>query len=210
MKIYICGDTGIINEEVYSGRESGFCIVEEYEHAYQKELPRFQKINFNILGSPPYALPYEDIPRKKYLGIGNVSLSKDSEFYCDYNESLPHLEVDAIEIRNKFFADETDLVWIKIYGSAIAMPEGYSFYGYDISFVPEIEGAFSIINDCMFICKWHGCDNEGSAFLKYFDSLNENGLFNDADTAFGYMKYYLSFDWTERGEYCICEIYRKN
>ena len=39
--------------------------------------------------------------------------------------------------------------------------------------------------------------------------LNPNGLFDDAETALRYMKYYLSFDWSERGEFCLCEIFRK-
>lgn len=55
--------------------------------------------------------------------------------------------------------------------------------GFDITYAPDINGAFSIINDCLFICRWHGCDKEGTAFLAYFNALNPNGLFDDAETA---------------------------
>ena len=209
MNLYCCENTNEIIEEPYSGIEMGFCIVEKYEYAYQKELLRFKEIDFKSFGIPPYGLPYEDIPRKRYLGIGNpYSVEED---YGDMEDPLPQSEDEVIEIRDLFYSNEyCDIVWFRIHDSNAVVPHGYRFCGYDITYVPEINGAFSIINDCLFICKWHGCDENGTAFSEHFELLNENGLFDDANTALGYMKHYLSFDWSERGEYCICEIYRNN
>ena len=91
----------------------------------------------------------------------------------------------------------------------VAIPEGYEFIGYDISYPCDYSGSFSIICDCMFICRWHGCDKEGILFLPEFSKLNANGLFDDWQSAYDYMVKYLSEDWTERGEYCILEIFKK-
>jgi len=206
LKSYICEAPSVIKEEPYRGPESGFCIVENYDYTYQNELPRFRESGFKA-----YALPHEDTPEKRYLGIGNMSSTEeDLGFSWGIDNVLLQSENEAFEIRDEFYSKEhCDLVWVRIHGSVVAAPEGYQFCGHDITYIPNVEGAFSMINDCMFICKWHGCDAEGVAFLLYFWKLNKNGLFDEADTALEYMKHYFSFDWTERGEYCICEIFRK-
>lgn len=207
MTLYTCYETNVITEDQYNRVESGFCIVEKYDYTYQKELPRFNK----IAGVKPYGLPYGDKPVKRYLGIGNQSSTEPPGYSWDIDAILPNSEKEAVEIRDVFYSSaHCNVVWVRIQGSAATVPEGYQFYGCDVTYTPNIEGAYSIINDCMFICKWHGCDEEGTEFLDYFGQLNENGLFDKADTALGYMKHYLSFDWSERGEYCICEVFRKN
>lgn len=206
IKQYICHETNIITENPYKGIESGFCIVEKYDFTYQKELPRFKKINFRA-----YALPYNDNPEKKYQGIGNLPQTKDNppESYWEIG-GLLQSENEIFDLREKIYNPANcDVVWVKIHGSLKHIPTGYCFCGYDITYEPDFDGAFSIINDCMFICKWHGCDEEGVEFSDYFKSLNYNGLFDKTETALDYMKHYLSFDWSERGEYCISEIYRQ-
>ena len=212
MKLYICEVTNEITEEVYEDYsyniESSFCIVEKYEYAYKRELPRFQKVFKKNRVIPPYGPPYKETPRKGYFGIGN---SPEADVgWWDYEDTIQS-EQEAVEIRKELYSEEScDVVWFRVHGSVAAIPEGFELCGYDITFAPEIEGAYSIINDCMFICTWHGCDEEGTAFIDYFNVLNTHGLFDDTDTALAYMRHYLSFDWSERGEYCICEIYRKN
>jgi len=207
MTLFVCHETNVIKEEPYDEINTGFCIVENFEYVYQKELPRFNKTP----DIKPYGLPYEDNPPKVYLGIGNLSNENSTQDANFYSESCLKSEDEVIKIRDTFFSKEhCDVVWFKVYGSNAIAPNGYETCGYDITFTPDINGAFSIINDCMFICKWHGCDKEGTAFLDYFKRLNDGGLFDDANTALEYMKHYLSFDWSERGEYLIYEIFRKN
>jgi len=208
MNLYICYQTSIITVEKYEEQQSGFCIVENYDYAYKTALPKFNFKELNI--EPFYALPCDDLPRKRYFGIGNRPSNKGmSEYDYEYG-FLPQTENKVLEIRERFYLAETcEIVWIRIHGASGAVPEGYLLCGYDITYIPDLEGAFSIINDCMFICKWHGCDENGTEFLDYFNKLNENGLFNQVDTALSYLKHYLGFDWSERGEYIICEIYRK-
>ena len=204
--LFSCNETNVITEEPYEEISAGFCIVEQYDYVYQKELPRFNKVP----GIKPYGLPYGDQPKKKYFGIGNLSFEKVAQNYNFYLDSCLKAENEVIEIRNTLFSEEhCDVVWFRVYGSDAVAPYGYKSCGYDVTYEPDLNGAFSIINDCMFICRWHGCDDEGTAFQPYFEALNDNGLFNDVETAISYMKYYLSFEWSERGEFCICEIFRK-
>ena len=202
MKLYSCYTTNILTEEPYNDMESGFCFIENFDYAYKKALPKFNKNKIKA-----YGLPYDDTPVKKYLGIGIALEENISE---NYDENALDSEEEAITLKNLLDKPEfCDVVWYRIFGSLSDIPKAYYFYGYDITFIPKIHGAFSIINDCMFLCKWHGCDKEGTAFNHYFTRLNENGLFETATEAIDYMKHYLSFDWSERGEYCICEIFRK-
>ena len=53
---------------------------------------------------------------------------------------------------------------------------------------------------------WHGTDTEGVLFKKYHNKLNQNALFDAPEIAKEFLKYYLSFDWTETGEYTITEV----
>ncbi len=206
MTLFSCEETNVIIEKPYEGIRAGFCIVEKYDYVYSKELPRFN----SIPGKKPYGLPYGSIPQKVYLGIGNLSQEKVPQKYPFYVEGCLKTESEVVEIRNTLFTKEhCDVVWFRVYGSDALPPDGYVSCGYDITFEPEFDGAFSIINDCMFICRYHGCDDEGTAFSSVFLLLNDNGLFDDVATAESYMRKYLSYDWSERGDYCICEIFRK-
>ena len=206
MTLYCCNETNAITEAPYEEISAGFCIVEKYEYVYQKELPRFRAMP----GIKPYGLPQGDAPKKMYAGIGNPSYETAPQKYDFYRESCRRSESEVFALRDVLFSTENcDVIWFRVYDSDAEAPAGYSSCGFDITYAPDINGAFSIINDCLFICRWHGCDKEGTAFLAYFNALNPNGLFDDAETALRYMKYYLSFDWSERGEFCLCEIFRK-
>ncbi len=51
-------------------------------------------------------------------------------------------------------------------------------------------------------------DLEGVLFQPYFSKLNPNGLFDTNEEALDYLRYYLSFDWTERSEnFTSIEVY---
>ena len=206
MTLYSCNETNRITEEPYCGIEAGFCIVEKFDYVYKNELPRFDKLP----GIKPYGIPCSSKPKKVYLGLGNQSSEKTAQDFDFYFESCLKSEDEVIKIRSTLFSEENcDIVWFRVYGSDAKAPDGYISCGYDVTYEPNINGAFSIIDDCMFICKWHGCDEDGKAFLRYYNSLNQNGLFDKAETAVCYMKHYLSFEWAELGEYCICEVFRK-
>lgn len=206
MILYVCNETNIINNDIYEDVSAGFCIVEKYNYVYTKELPRFNQIQ----GEKPYGLPCNIQPQKIYAGIGNISHENQSQKHMFYIENCFKSENEVNKIKDTLFSKEIcDVVWFRVYGSNAVPPDGYVSCGYDVTFPPEFDGAFSIVNDCMFICKWHGCDEDGLAFQKYYESLNDNGLFDNVELAVAFMKSYLSFGWSEKGEFCICEIFRK-
>jgi hypothetical protein len=55
--------------------------------------------------------------------------------------------------------------------------------------------------------RWHGTDPEGVLFREHFERLNRHGLFESAQEASAFLAFYLSFDWTETGEYEIAEVW---
>ncbi len=102
--------------------------------------------------------------------------------------------------------DCCEIIYVKAAGSEAGEPEGLSFLGYDVCYPLDGDG-FSAICDCMFICRWHGCDENGTEFIREFEALNENGLFSSREEAVRYLRHYLSQDWAETGDFCIFEIY---
>jgi hypothetical protein len=218
---YECYETGCITErEIHEIAQ--FVTVKKYDVLYTEELPRFRKQSLKI-----YALPYDDQPTKTYNGTGRMGLDLgdkqckkltdlqkqlSKKFFDDFNfaDELMQTESTALQFASLFEeSDNFELIWVRNSGTNRAVPEGYEFIGYDISYPCDYSGSFSIICDCMFICRWHGCDVEGILFLPEFSKLNTNGLFDDWQSAYDYMVKYLSEDWTERGEYCILEIFKK-
>lgn len=218
---YECYETGCITEkEIYEIAQ--FVTVKKYDVLYSEELSRFRKQPLNI-----YALPFAEKPSMAYNGTGRMGLDlcdKHREkitdeqkqlaekFLEDFNfaDELMNKESTALKFISLFEkSDDYELIWVRNSGTKCDVPDGYGFIGYDISYPCDYSGSFSIICDCMFICRWHGCDKEGTLFLPEFKKLNANGLFNDWQSAYDYMVKYLNEDWTERGEYCILEIYKK-
>lgn len=200
---YECCKTGIITEIYdYPACQSLFCTEKLYGKLYAEELPRFRKNPVNI-----YALPYDEKPWKFYRGIGRMGIAEIS----DIDESICFSENQMLDYMKLCENHEDyELMFVRLSGSDDDIPKDYSFIGYDIAYPPESDGGFSIICDCMFICRWHGCDYEGTEFADDFSRLNDNGLFDSWQSAYEYMVHYLNQNWTERGIFGIYEIYSKN
>ncbi|HVP09648.1 MAG TPA: hypothetical protein VMV94_00500 [Phycisphaerae bacterium] len=85
-------------------------------------------------------------------------------------------------------------------------PPGARFLGCDAA--QFVSGHFSCICDALFFPRWHGTDLEGVLFKEHFSKLNRNGLFGSNEEAMDYLRYYLSFDWTERSDkFTSIEVY---
>ncbi|MBR6826035.1 MAG: hypothetical protein IKM59_05755 [Oscillospiraceae bacterium] len=220
--LYRCEEPGVITEEEIPG-SAQFATAKKYRVLYAEELPRFLKQPLNI-----YALPFHPEPERMYCGTDRTglhffdkqkwrlsreqkALSKRLTEDFDFANELMKTETTALQYLSLYKScEDYELIWVRIHGTEGEIPEGYSFAGYDVSYYPcESWGAFSMINDCLFICRWHGCDMEGKLFLEDFHKLNQNGLFENWQDAYDYMLKYLKEDWTEKGEYCIFEIYRR-
>ena len=187
---YECEETGIITEEECMS-SAQFLIVKKYSVLYQEELQRFRKSPLNI-----YGLPYFKTAKHKYHGVGRATsisaegqkwfLSKEQKMLAkalekaDWDESIFLREEEVAERYRSMYkhADHYELIWVRISDANDRIPSGYRFLGYDISYPVDCGSSFSIICDCMFICRWHGCDEEGTLFQEDFNKLNENGLFD--------------------------------
>ena len=202
--IFSCENTGEVKvldptEMSYPVVLSQYCIVNKYDNLYKQALQcLIDEENM------PYAVPSYSKKMRLYNGIDRDPLDYTPE---DFNE---YMEVDAKQyIKLLPEKEETELIFIKINGCDDKVPDGMSLIGYDVAypFGYGVGDGFSAICDCMFLCRWHGCDEDGTEFIDEFNSLNENGLFKSAKEAYNYLIHYLNQDWSERGDYCIYEIY---
>lgn len=218
---YECEETGIIAEKEYI-YHAQFSTVKKYPVLYREAMTRFMTDPRDI-----YGVPFPGKAPRTYLGTDREGL----DVYDQYRQNLTGEEAQLIKKlqKNHFvaeemmrceesaktflklfaYADDYELIWTRLSGSDEAIPDGYRFLGYDISYPVDCGSSFSIICDCMFICRWHGCDEEGTLFLEDFNKLNENGLFDRWQDAYDYMVKYLNEDWTERGTYGIYEVYMR-
>jgi hypothetical protein len=100
--------------------------------------------------------------------------------------------------------DDYEIIWAKIADRPHRPPSTFQRLGFEPTYFTSDH--FSAVCDCMCFPRWHGTDREGELFRPYSDRLNANGLFDDASSAAEFLAYYLSVDWTERGEYEIAEV----
>jgi hypothetical protein len=101
--------------------------------------------------------------------------------------------------------DVYEIIWTRIAGNEAAPPDGFTCLGFEPTYFTGDH--FSAVCDCMCFPRWHGTDPEGVLFLPHFARLNPNGLFDDAAHASEFLAHYLSFDWTETGDYQIASVW---
>jgi hypothetical protein len=203
----------------------------EFDHAFLI-VKKFEVLYREFAAKPHFTWPFYALPLHgtdasrvsiRYRGLDRDSLS------AYYQKPALAAEIRMYELEkldrcdNAFIFSETDLdeifawieeecpgvyepVWARVCGSSSRPPLVAIKLGCEPSYFPG--GYFSTICDCMCFPRWHGTDKEGTAFLDFFKQLNEYGLFVDPTIAENFLKHYLSFDWTERGDYTITEVWR--
>lgn len=98
-----------------------------------------------------------------------------------------------------------EIAWTRVAGTAGSPPPGFELLGFEPSYFTGDH--FSASCDSLCFPRWHGTDPDGLLFRDHFSRLNRDGLFRSAEEASAFLRYYLSFDWTETGEYEIAEIW---
>lgn len=98
-----------------------------------------------------------------------------------------------------------EIAWARVAATPHAPPPGFELLGFEPSYFTGDH--FSASCDCLCFPRWHGTDPEGLLFRQHFSRLNRDGLFRSAEEASAFLAYYLSFDWTETGEYEIAEVW---
>ena len=203
VKIYQCytiGDIKVLSPDEYEYQSNyspaQFCIVEKYESLYEKALVRFKE---NTI----YALPGKNKKIRVYNGIDREPL----DYTPDEMDQFSMEEV--LKYYNELDNKNLDLIFYRMAGYDKEIPDRLAFIGFDVGYLfgKTYGDGFSAICDCMFLCRWHGCDEDGTEFIKEFQQLNKNGLFDSEEQAVDYLYHYLSQDWAETGDFCILEIY---
>ena len=216
---YECLNTGKVTE-ISQEQEAVFCTAMRYDLLYAMEYPRFSK---NPI--PIYGLPYHEKPEKSYFGFDRHGLCgfdekktvlsdgqrKLSEFVKEQDENGDQLmhTLDHAEFFCSIFAHEEqyEILWCRPEGSDEPAPNGFFSMGLDVGYTPCCEGGFSILCDTLFLCRWHGCDREGTLFRDDYERLNDYGLFSLVSDAKLFMEKYFAQPWTERGRVGIFEVF---
>jgi hypothetical protein len=140
----------------------------------------------------------EDAELEACLAIGRLNKATKADY------GLIQSHEDAVSVFNLIQVPvEREIIWIRDAESDTHTQPDYPLLGYEPTW---LGGWFSAISDCMCFPKWHGTDIEGELFKMYHDNLNQYALFDTAKMARDFLEYYLSFDWTERGNYFIAEV----
>jgi hypothetical protein len=198
----------------------GFLLVEKYESLYERYKERY-KITYDW-----YSIPRIDRNptqnRIKYRGIDRdcIQANKNSK------RNLAEIRLSEIAFRDMYDVEEDFLdynmlndvyswlendkgkyeaIFVKKDAVECTIPDNYVRIGFESSYFTSDH--FSVSCDCMIFPRWHGTDKEGILFLDYYQKLNKYGLFENIETTEEFLKYYLSFDWTERGDFYTTEIW---
>jgi hypothetical protein len=143
------------------------------------------------------------------IRMSEINPDIDSGYSADYDRrEFLATHVNAVEVL-KWADEETpgvyEILWTRIAGRPDPPPPGFHAIGYEPTYFGSDH--FSALCDCMCFPRWHGTDPGGTLFLPFFRQLNVNGLFDDAATAVEFLAFYLSFDWTETGNYETAEVW---
>ena len=195
---------------------SGYLVVKRFEVLY-REFARDSRFTLPIYALPLFgrdptevAVRYQGLDRNpvmnsKYGSLADLRMreldpsDEHAGFLCSFEDAADVLGWAEYESPNDF-----EIIWTRIAGTLDEPPKRFEPLGYEPTYFP---GHFSALCDCMCFPRWHGTDPEGTLFRRYFEQLNANGLFNTAELAAEFLAYYLSFDWTETGEYEIAEVW---
>jgi hypothetical protein len=203
-----------------SNIEFAYLVVKRFDVLY-KDFAQKPKFNRPIYALPMFGTDW-NASRIHYHGLDRDPLTawNDSRGLAaqirmaELGEVPPHVGcylflsedlIDVLKWAEEEVPGEYEPVWARIAGSDNTPPISYSLAGYEPSYFPG--GFFSPLCDCMCFPRWHGTDQEGVLFGEYFKRLNGYGLFTSQNDAIDFLNYYLSFDWTETGEYQIIEVW---
>lgn len=198
--------------------EAGFLIVKTFALLYRDHREKY----------PPYlevyALPRSDREPEQspvqYRGLDRDALDAYADSDLDAEVQLALLALENRAVNGVVFSQQDaeeaflllgplqtdyEIIWSRISDSRALPPDGFSPVGFEPTEFPG--DPFSASCDCMLFPRWHGTDEEGELFMPYFRQLNSHGMFATAATAQAFLDYYLSFDWTERGDFLIAEIF---
>ncbi len=195
-------------------------IVRNYADLYRAYAPRYR------LDRAVYAIPRIDRQPEdfhtQYRGLDRDALDPYDKSEKLAEIRLSELEetgdcIDGFVFDKKLLEsvvsylenpEQYEVIWSRIVDCESSIPKGYSSVGFEPTYFSGDH--FSASCDCMMIPRWHGSDEHGTLFKDHFEKLNRYGLFQAPKVASEFLEYYLSFDWTETGDYQVAEVCLEN
>jgi len=196
---------------------SGFLVVKSYESllsSFSRDIDTVHQI---------YAIPKR---KANVSGVFYNGLDRDALDSYKNSKILSEIRLNELEIAGDYLdgflwsidhakevhgyleneSSNYEIIWTRLVRSKVEPPEEFESIGFEATYF--VSDHFSPSCDCMMFPRWHGTDREGELFKKYFRRLNSKGLFTTSDEAKDFLEYYLTFDWTETGEYEIAEVFQ--
>jgi hypothetical protein len=213
------GEMSASKEERMRDLTNGFLVVKRFEWVYAAfaEKPEFDKAIYALplCGTGPDRLTvrYRGLDREAISPAAKGSLAELRLYELkgatiDGTEDFLTTPGDALDVlawANEEAPGLYEIVWARLVANEAPPPEGFVRLGFEPTYFTSDH--FSAICDCMCFPRWHGTDAGGVLFREHFDRLNVNGLFDDAAHASEFLAHYLSFDWTEKGDYEIVSVW---
>ncbi len=201
---------------------SGFLVVKRFDALY-REFARDPRWEMPIYALPRFgtepdrlSVRYRGLDRDALRAAGkgrawanamlgevrNAELMGEGRdgFLASYEQAL-----DVLGWQDEETPGTYEIVWTQIAHQAAPPPSAFVRLGFEPTYFTGDH--FSAVCDCMCFPRWHGTDPQGVLFQAHFAQLNANGLFDEAALAAEFLAYYLSFDWTETGEYEIASVW---
>ncbi len=196
---------------------SGFLVLKRFEHLFREfaAKPEFDRRIYALplFGDDPSkaTIRYRGLDRNAIEPYASGSLAEIRMAELDPDDtgggliaSLEHA-LDVLRWAEQEAPGVFELAWARVAGTPQAPPGAFEFLGFEPSYFTGDH--FSASCDSLCFPRWHGTDPEGLLFGEHFRRLNRDGLFPSAEEATAFLAYYLSFDWTETGEYEIAEVW---
>lgn len=196
---------------------NGFLVVKRFEPLF-RQFAADAKFDRRIYALPVHGdapsaatVRYRGLDRDAIRPYAKGTLAEARMAELDPEDArgglLPTLD-EALDVQR--WAEEEapgvhEIVWARVASEPVEPPPGFERLGFEPSYFTGDH--FSAICDCMCFPRWHGTDREGILFREHFERLNQHGLFESAQEASAFLAFYLSFDWTETGEYEIADVW---
>lgn len=196
---------------------SGFLVLKRFEHLFREfaAKPAFDRRIYAlpVFGDDPSnaTTRYRGLDRDAIQPYARGSLAEIRMAELDPDDTgggfigtLEHA-LDVLQWAEQEAPGVYELAWARVAGGSQAPPAAFERLGFEPSYFTGDH--FSASCDSLCFPRWHGTDPEGLLFAEHFERLNRDGLFPSAEEARVFLAYYLSFDWTETGEYEIAEVW---
>jgi len=199
IKLYPLPDDKVIYSIPWKGRPAQ-AYAKRYRGVSRDPLFRWDDTDEEGFRGTGYVEEPQDAELEAHLALGCLpEIDEDDRTIIGSHEDATHV---FSMLKNPV---EREVRWVRNADADSGEAPTYPLLGYEPTWGFRSDW-FSAVSDCLCFPTWHGTDREGTLFKEHYDRLNQYALFDTPDAARDFIRYYLSFDWTEQGDYVITEV----